>query len=186
MNLVEAKERDKYRRMWERAEYRRYSPGLEAASRAFKQMRAGQTLYDLGCGTGRAGDYFHANGMDVVLVDFAPNANESKLPFVEACLWRMELPRRDWGFCADVMEHIPPEHVEAVLERIAACCSNVYFQIHTEQDGCGRLIGETLHLTVQEPAWWFEKLRKYFVLEGHGKSRHRVETWGRVLDHKEQ
>lgn len=180
MNL-EAIERDKYRRMWERKEYRRHSPGAEAAKQAMKQMKAGQTVYDLGCGTGRAGEYFKKYGMDVVLVDFAPNAPESDLPFIDACLWAMNLPQRDWGFCADVMEHIPPEHVDAALACIYASCARVYFQIHCHQDGCGKLIGETLHLTVQEPSWWIEKLRHYFVLEGYGKSLHRVEVWGSRL-----
>lgn len=176
---LRAREVEKYRRIWERKEYRRFSPGLEAAPRAFRHMDPDETLYDLGCGTGRAGVWFAKQGMDVVLVDFAPSAVETEaLPFVEACLWEMNLPPRDWGFCADVMEHIPESHVDEVLKRISSACRAAYFQIHCENDGCGKLIGETLHLTVNPPSWWIEKLGEHFDLSGCRESMHRVELWG--------
>lgn len=165
LELVELGERDKYRRMWERKEYRRYSPGLEAAPDAFKHMRQGESLYDLGCGTGRAGEWFSKRCMNVVLVDFAPNAVEVQLPFVEACLWDMNLPKSDWGFCADVMEHIPPQHVDDALRCIALCCKRAYLQIHCDHDGCGKLIGEKLHLTVQSPDMWAKTVARFFKIE---------------------
>lgn len=176
---LEAIEQDKYERMWSRKEYRRWSPGLEAAPRAWLHMERGQSLYDLGCGTGRAGVWFAGRGMDVALVDFVPSAVEyQSLPFFEACLWEMSLPRRDWGFCADVMEHIPSGHVDETLKRIASVCTRAYLQIHCHADGCGRLIGETLHMTVREPNWWLDRVDRFFDVTHVTESSGHVELIG--------
>src|SRR5690606_13000880 len=102
-------------------------------------------------------------GMDVVMVDFAPNAPEVELPFVEACLWCMDLPQRDWGYCVDVMEHIPEERVDDALACIASACRDAYFAISCAPADMGELIGETLHVTVKPQAWWEEKLAAHFA-----------------------
>ena len=153
------KEQKKYERMWSFPQYRGWSPGLDAAPVAYATMhcREGQSLIDMGCGTGRAGVYFAERGIDVTLVDFVSSAVEAThLPFINSCLWSLpEDLNADFTFCADVMEHIPPEYVERTLDCIERATQTAcFFQIATGRDSCGELIGETLHLTVEPDSYW--------------------------------
>jgi hypothetical protein len=59
------------------------------------------------------------------------------------------------------MEHIPTEHVEAVVENIMGLCNQVFFQICLVDDHFGEVIGEHLHLTVQSYDWWHDLLSKH-------------------------
>ena len=177
-------ERRKYMRMWELPQYHRYSPGKEHAPAAIAAlaMQKGESLYDLGCGTGQAVPIFAAHGVLVRAVDIAMTPalaawaqdKTKHLPpprrpiFTGACLWAlpMEWPRRDWIFCCDVLEHIPPARVDSVLMHMQRLMRRGgYLNIHCEPDGCGKLIGETLHLTVERPEWWVAKLGAYFDVE---------------------
>lgn len=174
-NLAEI-EADKYRRIWERAEYRKISPGMMEAERAFTllYMQPDQTLIDFGAGTGRATAWFRDRGLDVLAVDFAENALETSVPFVNACLWDMPDLSAELGYCCDVMEHIPPEKVGHVLSAIRARITGaVYFRIATRPDKMGQLIKSRLHLTVQSGEWWRRQLEAKWgivdVVENNGR-----------------
>lgn len=160
-------EAEKYRAAWGHAEYRRVAPGERETERAWRLMgcRARDTLNDYGSGTGRPAAWFAGRGMDVLGIDHADNANETAVPVEIACLWDMPQVRAsDYGFCTDVMEHIPPEKVADVLAGIAsktriAC----YFRIATYGDASGPAFGlGQLHLTVLPADWWVAKIAKYF------------------------
>jgi len=62
-----------------------------------------------------------------------------------------------YGYCTDVMEHIPPDKVDRVLDHILKAAQHVFFSISTQEDNCGELIGETLHLTIESYGWWLKK-----------------------------
>jgi len=169
-------EADKYRRIWERAEYRKISPGMMEAERAFAvcQMAAGQSLIDFGAGTGRATAWFQDKGLHVLALDFADNALETDVPYLSACLWDMPCVEADVGYCCDVMEHIPPEKVGAVLAGIRERITGpVYFRIATRPDKMGALIKSRLHLTVQGGEWWRRQLEAKWqlvdVIENNGR-----------------
>ena len=172
-------EATKYRAMWARPEYRRWSPGEAHAPVAAERlgMKWGDTLYDLGCGAGAAVPEFARRGLLVRAIDIALSPEligdavqkTKHLPLIYlpmwtiACLWSLPLdyPRRDWVFCCDVLEHIPPAKVGAVLDAIARLMKKGgYLTIHCGPDGMGKLIGETLHLTVREPEWWVAEIRQ--------------------------
>lgn len=175
-------ERVKYERMWAREQYRMVSPG-ENIAQLFMQVakpRNGAHIIDFGCGTGRGGlaVAIAANlgqiDVEVDLVDFAANcldphvvdtikgqAPEAKtrLRFTQADLAGV-LPTSltaEYGFCTDVMEHIPPAEVDKVLINILQSAQHVFFQISLTDDVCGALIGEPLHLSVHDAAWWLAK-----------------------------
>lgn len=162
-------EADKYRRIWAQPEYRRISPGMMEVERAFAFMglEAGASLIDFGAGTGRATAWFRDKGLDVLAVDFAENALEASVPLVVSNLWDMgeAVPPADYGFCCDVMEHIPADKVVRVLagirNRVRQEC---WFRIATRPDRMGALIGETLHLTVQSGDWWRVQVEAHFSL----------------------
>ena len=162
-------ERDKYIAIWERPEYRRISPGMLECERAFTvlEMQPKKTIIDFGAGPARATKWFDDQGLKATAVDFAPNARETDVKFVEACLWDMpaSLKAADYGFCTDVMEHLPEDKVDLVLEGIAKRSKQgVYFRIATRPDKMGKLIGQPLHLTVKPGEWWRRKLEEFFDL----------------------
>lgn len=168
--MVEAdlleREEAKYRAVWEDPSYRVSSPGERYFAHALDWMQPapGSSVTDWGCGTGRVGAQLFVRGHTVRLVDIAPNAYRGDLPFVEACLWDLpiDLGPTDYGFCADVMEHIPPEHVDAVLRGIAQRTRlSCYFQIALFDDIHFTSHGP-LHLSVFPETWWMDKINAIF------------------------
>lgn len=164
-------ERAKYLEVWQRDEYRRVSPGMFEVERATKVMgvEPGSSLIDFGSGPCRATKWFMDRGVNVLAIDFAANAREfPDVPFVEACLWDdlNGVGAADFGFCCDVMEHIPREKVDAVLQNINRLSKRAaYFRIATRPDVMGkRLINKPLHVTVESADWWRKKLENNFGL----------------------
>lgn len=162
-------EHEKYCRVWEHPEYRRTSPGHRLVELAFKAMKLkpGDTLIDLGAGVGRATKFFIDKGVDALAVDIAENALEDDtIPFVHVSLW--EIPKDfgtfDWGYCCDVMEHIPPEKIGPTLASIERVCeTGCFFNIATRPDVMGkRTINQPLHLSVYDGEWWRREVEKFF------------------------
>ena len=162
-------ERQKYQRVWMHDAYRAVSPGYIEKRRAWDALgcKSGETLNDYGAGPGRATAWFRDAGMDALAIDIADNALETDVPFIRACLWEMQsppVPVADYGYCCDVMEHIPTDHVAEVFAGIAANTEKAaYFRIATRPDKMGpRLLGEPLHLTVRDGDWWISEALKAF------------------------
>ena len=167
-------EKDLYKMMWERPEYRVVAPGENIAHEFLKQAKPkpGATVLDLGCGTGRGGlNLAFFGGMDVTMVDFADNCLDADIVhmletqkhairFVEADLSEPLPVKAAYGYCTDVMEHIRPHHVDRVIDICLAACQHVFFQISTVDDICGVLIGHKLHLSVHPYKWWLQKFKE--------------------------
>lgn len=166
MTDVEAYERGKYERMWAIPAYRNYSPGEKALPALLSMLQTGSSIADFGCGTGRASRLLRSHGFMVTAIDFAENCLDENVdvPFIRACLW--DLPGDlifDFGYCTDVMEHIPPSKVHATLKCIADSTRySTFFQIATFTDRFGDEIGERLHLSVQPPSVWESALMKHW------------------------
>lgn len=153
-------EREKYERVWAHKDYHSHSPGERLAKVFLKQVPwdKGDTLIDLGCGTARASREFVKAGLQVYLLDHVNAVDPSiHLPFIEANLWDMPiLTPFDWFYCCDVMEHIPPEKIDAVLDNVWAIGKRGgFFQIAMFEDNRW---GEVLHLTIESSGWWAAKL----------------------------
>jgi len=160
-------EKAKYRKVWEHEQYRRSSPGEALVDNAIESLgiKPGDSVIDFGCGTGRAAKKFMDYGVNVTGVDIADNCLDGNvnINFVLACLWSPECDlRADYGFCADVMEHIPESRVDRSLQTIHESTDAVFFQIATRHDVMGRLIGEPLHMTVKDEDWWYTKLNEFW------------------------
>ncbi len=163
---LEIREAAKYAEMWEHDAYRRTAPGERHVDRAIEMlgMEELDTVADFGCGTGRAATALQARGFSVAGIDFAENciAGDCNFTFVKSCLWDLPEMHVKHGFCTDVMEHIPTEKVESVLEGIAKRARACYFNIATTDDTMGGLIGYKLHLTVMSADEWAKLLRKFW------------------------
>jgi len=164
---LEAAEKAKYEAMWAIPGYRNFAPGEHHADAAFQylEMKAGDDVLDFGVGTGRGAAKLMARGVHVTGIDLAENSLDADcrhVPAINACLWNLPDITAKHGFCTDVMEHIPPEKVDAVLNGIAARVEDCYFNISTQPDAMGALIGQMLHLTVQPGKWWHEQLAKHW------------------------
>lgn len=168
-------EQQKYDALWSgHPEYRKTSPGEQVASVFLNQARPkpGDTVIDFGCGTGRAALMMSLLGqVNVHMVDFsdacldedvrnALTTQAHALRFSHADLEESIPVYAKYGFCADVMEHIPPENVKKVLGNILKSAQHVFFQISTVPDHFGEKIGEHLHLTVQPFSWWLDRFKE--------------------------
>lgn len=162
-------EKDKYRLIWQHESYRNFSPGEHAADTFLEVAKPNGRIVDFGCGTGRAAVKMASLGHDVLLVDFADNCRDHEaiaLPFLEWDLTRPFTFTAPYGFCTDVMEHIPPQDVDTVLCNIMGAANRVFFQISTVPDQFGALIHQTLHLTVRPAEWWLDTIERLgFVVE---------------------
>lgn len=167
-------ERAKYEKMWAFEQYREVAPGESAATLFLSQARpkAGSEVIDFGAGTGRGALMLALlGGCKVTMLDFAENCLDEDvrnalttqshvLSFQLHDLNRPAKVSAQYGYCTDVMEHIPPQDVDRVLRNILKAAQHVFFQISCTDDVCGALIGEPLHLSVHPYAWWLNKLQE--------------------------
>lgn len=178
------REKRKYTTLWaDVPDYRKDSPGemyIEHFLSFFeKEIKERDTLIDFGCGTGKVAKHFLEKGLFLTLVDFCDNCLDEEVAlltqlcfeqvrFVEACLWTLPdtLPAADWIYCCDVLEHIPEEHIDAVLAGMAARTKKGgYFSIHLAEDVFGtHLLGHPLHVTIKPKEWWQAKLSTHWQI----------------------
>lgn len=163
----------KYGRLWQMPQYRAVAPGESLASVFLQvaQPRRGSDVIDFGCGTGRGALVLAlVGGCRVTMVDFVRNSLDPEmqealttqshvLRFVKHDLEKPLPFAAEYGFCTDVMEHIPPDKVDIVLDNILHAAQHCFFSIATQEDNCGQLIGEDLHLTVEPFEWWEQKFK---------------------------
>jgi len=152
-------EQQKYQYMWQVDAYRDGSPGERVADFFVNRFKPDGMVIDYGCGTGRGGLAISRHGINVLLMDFADNCRDEEaqcLPFIQWDLTKPIPQNSKYGFCTDVMEHIPTKDVPVVIKNIMRASEEVFFQISTIDDSFGVILNTHLHLTVKEHAWWKE------------------------------
>lgn len=165
-NKAPMTEREKYQALWNRPDYRAWAPGEDSVATFLDVAKPGGLVIDFGCGTGRAALAISKAGHEVLCVDFTDNCRDrsaSHLPFVQHDLTQPLRVSAPYGYCTDVMEHIPTDDVPAVIANIMGSVDRCFFQIATVPDSFGAVIGQTLHLTVQPHEWWAERFAGYRI-----------------------
>lgn len=169
-------ERLKYETVWNHNDYRKFSPGLQVVTSSnildFFRSRGVKSILDAGCGSGQVMEWilthcpneFRVHGFDIATNCLNPFFSGREKEFLSTgCLWAEEdIPQGyDAVFCTDVMEHIPPEHVDAVLANLCRAAGKAAFLgIALFEDHFGPvIINSPLHLTVQPAEWWLERIR---------------------------
>lgn len=161
-------EKEKYQLMWNTESYREISPGEYIADFYITAFKPEGHIIDFGCGTGRAGVKFKEAGLNPFLIDFTDNCRDEEAQEIPFLQWDLseEMPTTSVnGFCTDVMEHIPTEDVERVINNIMNSAEKVFFQISTIDDVMGDMIDEPLHLTVKPHQWWKELFASHWNVE---------------------
>jgi SAM-dependent methyltransferase len=160
-NVEPMTEREKYQKLWGDWRYRTLAPGEKTVEQFLEVAKPDGLVIDFGCGTGRAGLKMQEAGLEVFLVDFTDNCRDKPALALSFLQWDLTKPgqptKAPYGYCTDVMEHIPTGDVDAVIANIMASAERVFFQIATVPDNFGATIGQTLHLTVQPHGWWADK-----------------------------
>lgn len=168
-------EREKYRRIWGHDDYRTYSPGQALLEQLdvvnFLRQCGVRSILDAGCGSGKASRHImtrHSGEFDVSGFDIADNCLDSFFDPIKdryltvGCLWnRADFKSTyDAVICTDVMEHIPKEKVAPTLANLRDVARKAaFFGIHLQPDNFGpAVLGEPLHLTVEPPSWWLERI----------------------------
>ena len=79
----------------------------------------------------------------------------------------------DMVACIDVLEHIEPDRLEAVLEDLWRLNALMYFvTIHMRPANKTLSDGRNAHLIQETPSWWLPRLCKYFDV--HHLQRHNL------------
>lgn len=163
MNLAEA-ERQKYEKAWAIPEYANHSPGEEISGLFFEMCAPRGKIIDLGAGSGKGSVVLDEHGLDVTMLDLTFDGlafRAQGLKKKQGSLWEQWGGTYDWGYCTDVMEHIPPEYTMLVIDRIMSNCRQAFFHICFVPDGFGKIVGQPLHLTVMPHEWWRSHLSEF-------------------------
>lgn len=125
------------------------------------EVFAPRTLVDLGCGQGH---YVRTSrqrmGVDAFGVEVSSACCEKYLQDVPhinldaQCFLQLGLAY-DFLLCTDVLEHIHPQEIDAILTGAAAASPVALYGIANHSDvQCG----VELHTIQQPPAWWIQRL----------------------------
>jgi 2-polyprenyl-3-methyl-5-hydroxy-6-metoxy-1,4-benzoquinol methylase len=188
MSQILTNETALYHNAWNMGGYGDFSPGekylpifLDAITGGDPGMRfAGSWLnvLDAGAGSGKGTQALLDKGFKVAMCDLSFEGLEDpqlrySIPAVEVSLWH-DLsffpyvakvcdpafePGFQWGYCCDVMEHIPPQFTMLVVQQILNIVQGgVFFSISLVHDQFGFFAGEPLHKTVEPFTWWRDSL----------------------------
>jgi hypothetical protein len=177
---MSAREKEKYEKVWKLDLYRRNSPGQKLVPTFLEwagEIPSGSTIVDWGCGMGLAGAaLYEETDLDITMLDIASNClNESvkdliedndRIRFMEHDIRQKTDFVSDYGFCCDLLEHIPPEDIDVALSNVLLSSRHVFFQIATEPEGYGDHpdVNEELHLIVERYNWWLRKFADQEVI----------------------
>lgn len=199
-------ERKKYEKIWEFSQYREVAPGEDVAGVfiAVAKPRDGAEIIDFGSGTGRGALTILVNmnligrNARVHMLDFAensldPEVREALITQAHCLAFNVHdlnmLPpiTAEYGYCTDVLEHIPPNFMDRVVTNILRSAQHVFFQISCVEDRCGALIGEPLHLSVHPYQWWHDYFTKlgcviHWSQDADGSALFYVTAWAEGRD----
>ena len=120
---------------------------------ALREKYACNTVLDYGCGRGTLGN---ALGRPEWFYEYDPAIDGKD----------GEPPNADLVICTDVLEHIEPDCLDAVLCHIRRKAKRIAFLNIATRPAAKKLAdGRNAHLIVQDADWWLERLDADFLIE---------------------
>jgi hypothetical protein len=156
-------EQEKYEALYKFDSYHATSPGARVAKLFVEIVKpqAGCLLVDYGCGNGIGTlELRKLTDCEIIQVDFASNCRNPEaqgFEFIQCDMTRKIPITSDYGFCADVLEHVYESDVDSVITNIMNSTLECFFQISTVGDSMGDVIGHNLHVTIKPHEWWRER-----------------------------
>lgn len=124
-------------------------------------LKPGMSILDYGCGKGSAGRTLAKMDRTARVAFYDPGIPEwSAVP----------TGTFDLVVCLDVLEHIEPEHIDAVIAHLKALSRGVlYLCIFMRKARQILPNGKNAHLIVEPPSWWFAKLAEHGITAANVK-----------------
>ena len=122
------------------------------------------TVLDAGCGRGSVLRYMIENGVDAFGVELSKAACDMHLQGVphanaDIITWADQGHTYPGLICTDVLEHIPPDQIDAVLEALSRLAPKALLGIANHSSIHN---GHELHVIQQGRAWWKQRVGQYF------------------------
>lgn len=167
---IAEREADKYRRIWQHEQYHDHSPGGTMCDYLLDEVFGVEFVHDhsyidFGCGNMDLIGRLIERGAKPERVMGVDHVEPSNIPegvtFMHGSLWGHDPMVEAWGtygFCTDVMEHLPEQFTMVALDYMLKGCQELALSIAFTPDNMGALIGEPLHLTVRPFDWWRDSL----------------------------
>ena len=129
------------------------------------------TVLDYGCGKGQLKRLVSHRGLPVTVYNYDPGLDVDE--------------RRPCALvvCLDVLEHIEPEYLDAVLADI---CANTrgYLRATISTKKANKTLpnGKNAHRIVRDERWWREQLIRYFLITHEYWKRDQYHVWAEPRD----
>ncbi len=122
-----------------------------------------KTLLDYGCGKGSLYKEEH-NKLGKPLHKFLKIKDYTLYdPGVEK-FSKLPTDTYDMVMCVDVMEHLPTQDLEWIIDRIMSFANNSVFLNIACYEALKKFPnGKNVHITVQEPEWWIDLIDKIWI-----------------------
>ena len=151
MTLISDEYKAQIRQMHQKKDWGKIGEQFAEAAAEIAKREGLKSILDYGCGKGRFADAMRARGYEVTNYDPAmpefaahPEPHEFVTSF-------------------DVLEHIEPEHLEAVLVDLANLTQKLgMFTVATRPAAKHLPDGRNAHLIVEAMPWWIDRLSKHF------------------------
>jgi uncharacterized Rossmann fold enzyme len=118
------------------------------------EVTESKSILDYGCGKGML-----AKNLEFPIFEYDPAISGKDSP-----------PRpADLVICVDVLEHIEPDFLNAVLNDISRCTKKIAFLVISTRAAVKTLPdGRNTHLIQEKKDWWKEKLSNFFIIPDDG------------------
>ncbi|MDY4841478.1 MAG: methyltransferase domain-containing protein [Alphaproteobacteria bacterium] len=115
-----------------------------------------KSVLDYGCGKGLLLEQLKKKYPEIFFYGYDPGVEgKDTLPVKTA----------DLVINTDVLEHIPENEIEDVVNQISKISSNVFFGLHHALAGAKLPNGENAHCTVRPTFWYFNLFDRYFKIQ---------------------
>lgn len=162
------KETEKYNWLYKEKGYAKKSDDLPY--KLIREFKIGkyQRCIDIGCGRASLSNYFtEYTGVDISDYIINENRKTRKGIYIHSSIDNLDVVSNDYdvAICSDVMEHIPPQKINDVLESISKIkCNYFFFSISTRPSKILSKENENLHLSVFSNTKWKSIMNNYFKI----------------------